>query len=237
MQGATSQRTIFLIEDHGVLRAGLRRLLEAQTTHLVRASGSGTEFFSELARGPVDLLVLDLHMGAASGLELLRHICKRYPALPVLAFTRGAEAQMAQRAYRAGAAGFLSGRATEADFFGAVQTILRGELYVDTLTARELAAAWHAEEASLHRLSDREFEVFRLIGSGQAVSGVAKRLGISVKTASAHRSSILRKLGLASNMELIRRALSEGIVAAENPLEPADGLPLDQRATPRKNPD
>jgi DNA-binding NarL/FixJ family response regulator len=161
-----------------------------------------------------DVVVLDLNMPGGSGLELLGELRRESPSVRVLVLTVSQENQYAVRAIRAGAAGFLTKESAPEKLIEAVRKIAAGGRYVSPELGETLASlvAGEAEGAPHERLSDREFEVFKMLASGRTVSQVAQELGLSVKTVSTHRTRILKKMEMNTNAELTHYAVKSHIV-------------------------
>ncbi len=204
---------ILLVDDHAVVRRGVRAILEDQLHGAnVSEAGSGDEALAALAQ-PFDAVVLDLSMPGRSGIDLLAEIKHRWPKLPVLIMSLHAEEHFAVRALRAGASGYLTKAAAPEALVEAVQKVTRGGRYVSGAVAERLAADLGGRPPVPHeRLSDREFEVMRGIADGKTVSEIALRMHLSVKTVSTYRTRLLDKMGMASNAELTRYAIENGLV-------------------------
>lgn len=204
---------ILLVDDHAVVRLGIRAILEDGLDGAeVSEAGSGDEALAALAR-PFDAVVLDLSMPGRSGIDLLGEIVHRWPKLPVLIMSLHPEEHFAVRALRAGAAGYLTKAAAPEALIDAVQKVTHGGKYISQAVAERLASDLGARTAVPHeRLSDREFEVMRGIAEGNSVSEIATRMHLSVKTVSTYRARLLEKMGMESNAELTRYALQNGLV-------------------------
>jgi len=204
---------ILLVDDHAVVRRGVRAILEDQVPpYGVAEASSGDEALAALVQ-PVDAVVLDLSMPGRSGIDLLAEIKHRYPKLPVLIMSLHGEEQFAVRALRAGASGYLTKAAAPEQLVAAIQRIVRGGRYISESLADRLAAdAGGAAGAPHERLSDREFDVMRGIASGSSVGVIASNMHLSVKTISTYRARLLDKMGMTSNAELTRYALEHGLV-------------------------
>jgi DNA-binding NarL/FixJ family response regulator len=162
-----------------------------------------------------DIVVLDLALGASSGLEVLQELKKLRPKLPVLILSMYAEEQYARRAFKAGASGYITKDCTRAELVGAVTTVLHGRKYVSPTLAELLIIDLERGTAQpLHEtLSTREFEVMCLIASGKTVSEIANILALSVKTISTYRARILEKMGLKTNAAITHYALQNKLVS------------------------
>jgi DNA-binding NarL/FixJ family response regulator len=207
---------VLLVDDHAVVRRGMRAILEDHLPGVVVGEvGDGDAALVALVDpDPYDVVVLDLTMPGRSGIDLLAEIKHRHPKLPVLIMSLHGEEQFAMRALRAGAAGYLTKAAAPEQLVTALGRIVRGGRYVSEALAERLAADIAAPTvgAPHERLSDREFEVMRGIASGQSVSEIALQLKLSVKTVSTYRTRLLEKMGMSTNAELTRYALQNGLV-------------------------
>jgi DNA-binding NarL/FixJ family response regulator len=204
-------------DDHPIVRAGLVGLISAQSDmeHPGEA-GTAAEVLARTRDEHWDLVILDLNLPDASGLDVLRRIRRERPALPVLILSAHAEEQFAVRTLRAGASGYLNKQQAPEELVVAIRRVLAGRRYVSGALAERLAAALDpaaaADRDPHESLSDREFQVLRLLGRGSAVSGIAKELHLSVKTVSTYRARLLEKLGLDSTAELVAYAIRNGLV-------------------------
>jgi two-component system invasion response regulator UvrY len=160
-----------------------------------------------------DLVILDLSLGSASGLDVLKQIKAEWPAVPVLMLSMHAEDQYAVRCLRAGAAGYLTKDQAPEDAMRAVRRVLSGRRYVSEELAEQLANdAAHGSSRQPHeRLSDREYQVFLALAAGTSVTEIARALNLSVKTVSTHRTHILQKMGLHTNADLVRYAIENNM--------------------------
>jgi len=205
---------VLLVDDHAVVRRGVRAILEDHFGGVVvDEAGNGDDALNALAN-PYDAIVLDLSMPGRDGFDLLAEVKHRAPKIPVLIMSLHSEDQFAMRALRAGASGYLTKSAAPEQLVAAVSKIMRGGRYVsETLADRLAAGASGAPLDSPHeRLSDREFDVMRGIASGSSVSEIAAQMHLSVKTVSTYRARLLEKMGMSSNAELTRYALEHGLV-------------------------
>jgi two-component system invasion response regulator UvrY len=205
---------VLLVDDHAVVRAGIRAILEDRFgTLAVTETGSGDGALSALV-APFDIVILDLSMPGRSGIDLLAEIKHRHPELPVLIVSLHAEEQFAVRALRAGAAGYVMKSSASEQLVAAFERVVRGGRYVSEALAERLAAQVSGGGGATphERLSDREFEVMRGIASGEAVGEIASRMNLSVKTISTYRARLLEKMGMSTNAELVRYAIENGLV-------------------------
>lgn len=203
---------VLIADDHTLLREGLRQLLVA--TDDIRVEGeaaNGDEALALVKAHHYDLAVLDMSMPGLSGIELIKRVRLEKPQLRVLILSMHGEAQYAARALRAGASGYVTKDAASAQLVGAIRKIAAGGVHISDAAAAQLVAAQggaSAGAAAPHtRLSNREFEVFRLLVQGIGPTGIADRLHLSVKTVSTHKTRILEKMGMESTADLVRYAV------------------------------
>jgi DNA-binding NarL/FixJ family response regulator len=201
-----------LVDDHAVVRSGYRRLIELEDDLAVTAEFVDAESTYAALAGPgpcpVDLLVLDLSLPGQSGLELLRHLTLRLPALPVLVFTMHASDALVQQCLRAGASGFVTKSSEPATLLDALRRIARGEIALSDDVA---PAAAGASPPRHDTLSVREFDIFQRLVGGHDVDRIAQTLRLSAKTVSNYQTEIRRKLGVGNAVELVRYAREHGI--------------------------
>ncbi len=205
---------VLLVDDHEVVRKGIRAILEDRCSPIdIAEAGTGEVALQKLAE-VFDAVILDLSMPGRSGIDLLAEIKHRHARLPVLILSLHGEEQFAVRALRAGAAGYLTKAAAPDQLVTAFEKIVRGGRYVsETLAERLAATAGGDGTAAPHdRLSNRKFEVMRGIASGESVGEIAARMHLSVKTVSTYRTRLLEKMGMETNSELTRYALQNGLV-------------------------
>ncbi|HNQ24759.1 MAG TPA: response regulator transcription factor [Phycisphaerae bacterium] len=206
---------VVVADDHAVVREGMKRIIEGAGDMSVAAEAAdGEMLLRRVAAVPCDVVVMDLAMPGMSGLEVLRELRRRQPRLPVLILTMHPADQYAVRTLREGAAGFLHKGDSPGELVEAIRTVVGGQRYISRPVAESLASHVDAtREAVPHeRLSNREFQVLRLIASGKRLSEIAVELSLSIKTVSTFRRRLLEKLGLTRNAELVRYALEHGIV-------------------------
>jgi two-component system response regulator NreC len=208
---------VVLVDDHAILRSGLRRVLDAEPDIEVVGEAESVEraIFETLANKP-DVIVMDVVMPGKSGIEGMPSVMQAAPDARVLMLSMQDDPQYVREAFAAGAAGYVLKEAVDTEVVGAVRAVAAGEQYVHpALGARLVAAA--AEErrrAEADPLSEREREVLRLLALGHTNQEIAKLLYISVRTAETHRAHIMQKLRLSSRAELVRYALDNGLIDA-----------------------
>lgn len=207
------KRRVLVVEDHPIFRLGLRELLDQEEDLEVCAEASDIpEALAELAREVPDVVIADLSLKGRSGLDLIREVRERHSGVPILVVSMYDEALYAERALAAGARGYVMKQETSESIVQAVRTVLQGRLYLNERTMADLVAKHvrpdaAADRSPLERLTDRELEVFRLIGEGQTTGEIADRLCLSAKTIGTYRERIKEKLGLRTSAELILHAM------------------------------
>ena len=197
---------IAIADDHAIVRKGLRQIL-AETNDLAVTGEAATadELLTLLRAHPFDVVVLDLTLGERDGIDLLKIIKSEFPRLHVLILSMHAEDLFALRALRAGACGYIQKERAPEEILSAIRRIAAGQRYVSPALAERITndlVRGH-EKLPHERLSDREFEVLRLLGGGKSVTEIANALNLSVKTVSTHRSRILEKTGLRNNADIV----------------------------------
>jgi DNA-binding NarL/FixJ family response regulator len=204
-------RQVLVVEDHAIVRAGIRRLLDERGDIEVREAATGEIALTEITSREFALVVLDLNLPGLAGLELLRRIVRLAPGLPVLVFSQHTEAIYATRALETGARGFVSKNAKPEELHDAVDTILNGGVAIEKDVAAEMAAHELAEDAYLRPLTERDLEILRLLSAGDSLSEIADKLGIAYKTVANTLGRIKEKLGVGQTSELIRIAVGRGL--------------------------
>ena len=211
---------LLLVDDHTIVREGLKRVLEMTGDGFVVAeASSGFQALDALGRSTFALAIVDLSMPGMNGLDLIRRIRSEHPGVAVLVLSMHAEEQYAMRSFRAGASGYLTKDSAAEELVRAVRKIAAGGTYVSTSLAERVVRQLNgADAAPRHaRLSDRELEVLRRIVSGERLTDIARALHLSVKTISTHKTRILEKLEIASTAGLVRYGLEHGLGDAAAP--------------------
>jgi two-component system, NarL family, invasion response regulator UvrY len=206
---------VLLADDHGVVREGIRRLLEERNGFTVVAeAGTVPDLLAELRKTPIDVLILDIGMPGPGIVETLRQIKAIQPRARALVLTAYPETDYAVRVLRAGAAGYLTKDRSLEQLIDAIRRVHRGGMYVSPSLGEELAARLgSAEREPTHgELSDREFQVLRGLAEGEALKSIAQRLAVSPKTVTTYRTRIFQKLSLRTNAELVRYAIEHGLL-------------------------
>lgn len=206
---------VLLVDDHAVVRRGLREILEGEFTGAkFGEAGDAAEAHKALRDHDWDVVVLDITMPGRNGLDVLKDLKSTHPDLPALVLSMHPEEQYAIRALQNGAAGYLTKETAPEELVEAIRKVLAGGRYISASLAEDLAFRLKAGlKGQLHEaLSDREYEVMRLLASGETVSQIAAELSLSVKTISTYRTRILDKMGMTTNVELTRYAMDKGLL-------------------------
>lgn len=224
----TSQPTpglrVLLVDDHTIVREGLKRILDA--THegwIIKEESSGFRALDNLRHAPCDLAVVDLSMPGMSGLELIRRIRAEFTQLPVLVLSMHAEEEYALRAFKAGANGYVTKDSASDELVAAARKVARGGTYVTTSMAERVVQQLNGSvDVPRHaKLSERELEVLRRIVAGQRSGEIAEALHLSAKTISTHKTRIMDKLQAPSTAALVRYGMQHGMLPDD--AGPADG--------------
>jgi DNA-binding NarL/FixJ family response regulator len=206
---------ILIADDHAVVRRGLKEILaEALPSVEFSEAGNGDEVLSHLGKTPISLLVLDISMPGRSGMDVLRDVKHTYPRMPVIILSCQPEEQYAVRCLRAGAAAYINKESAPEELAMATRKILSGGHYVSASLAEKLVANLDEDAGKpLHELlSDREFEVMKMIAAGVPLTEIGERLHVSVKTISTYRARIMEKMQMKSNAELTRYAMTHSLI-------------------------
>jgi two-component system, NarL family, invasion response regulator UvrY len=205
---------IMLVDDHPIVRRGLRDILiDAFAGATIHEVGSGREAIASLQLHSWSVMILDLSLPDCSGLDVLKRVRELRPRLPILILSMHSADQFARRAIAAGASGYLTKDAADAELVTAVSKLTRGGKYFGAEVLERVALALHPdrEDRPHERLSDREYQVLRMIGSGKTVSEIATELSLSVKTVSTYRARVLEKMKMRTNAELTYYAVRHGL--------------------------
>lgn len=201
---------LLIADDHQIVRDGLKRILAATADLQVAAeAASGDEALALVRANDYDLVLLDLSMPGLSGMDLVKRLRIERPKLKLLVLSMHGEHQYAARSLRAGASGYLTKDSAAEQLVGAIRKIAAGGVHVSDAAAASLVSTGKEPHEAL---SDREFEVLRLLVAGQGPTEIAGQLHLSVKTVSTHKTRILQKLNLGSTAELVRYALEHKLV-------------------------
>ncbi len=210
---ASSKAKVLLVDDHPILRESFGQLINLeQDLEVCGQAGNPTTALAEVAAMKPDLVVVDIELNGASGIELIKRMKSLYPRLQVLALSVHDETLYAERAMRAGAQGYVMKRASIDEVMTAIRCVLRGERYLSAKMQQHLLDRFSGSQRDrgighLNRLTDRELEVFQLIGNGARTREIAEYLDISVKTVETYRGKIIEKLSLRDGLELVRYAV------------------------------
>lgn len=208
---------ILIADDHTVVRKGLRQILqESFPSACIEEVGDAESLVKEALLDQWDVVITDLSMPGRSGLDALHQIKQQLPKLPVLVLSIHPEEQYAIRVLKAGAAGYLSKDMASEELVGAVQRVLLGKKYISPSVAEKLASTLDLDDDRLPHelLSDREFDVLKLIAVGRSITEIGQMLSLSPTTISTYRARILSKLAVKTNADLILYALEHRLVAS-----------------------
>ncbi len=195
---------ILLVEDHGVVREGVRRLLSLHFELTVFEAETGAKALESYLTNKPDLVILDLNLEGAGGLEFLRRILAFDSSARMIIFSMHAEPAFAARALKAGARGYVSKSAPVDELVAAVRKVSEGGIYVDRDIAMQLAANPASTDDPLQTLNTREIEILRLLGQGKSLTAIAESLGVAYKTVANNCSQMKVKLGVERTADLIR---------------------------------
>lgn len=232
MKQASTGRSlrVLIVDDHAILREGLRRILEATKEAMtISEASSGFQALELLRQDPSDLAIVDLSMPGMNGLDLIRRLKSDYPTMAVLVLSMHAEEEYALRAFKAGANGYVTKDSATTALVTAVRKVAAGGAYVTpSLAERVVQSLNGAVDVPRHaHLSDREVEVLRRIVAGQRLTEIAEHLHLSVKTISTHKTRIQEKLQLPSTAALIRYGMEHGLQFQDNGAAPLPGAATD----------
>jgi two-component system, NarL family, invasion response regulator UvrY len=206
---------ILIVDDHAILRRGLKEILEREFHDVsIAEAGTAEQALTQLDSENWDLVILDITMPGRSGVDVLRNLKALRPKIPVLVLSMHPEDQYGKRVLKAGASGYMNKESAPEELIKAVRKLLSGGRYVSPTLAETLAVDLGRDDGTPahERLSDREFEVLRKMASGKTVGQIAQELHLSVPTVSTYRARILEKMGMSNTAELIRYALSHHLV-------------------------
>lgn len=214
---STRKRSILLIDDHPIVRQGLAQLINQEPDlHVSAEAASAREALEQMDKAIPDIAIVDISLDDRSGIELIKDLRAKDPNLPVLALSMHDESLYAERALRAGAKGYIMKQEATEQVMTAIRKVLDNQIYVSERMASRLldqfvSAKPGEEESPLGRLSDRELEIFSMIGRGLGTREIATKLFLSIKTVEAHREHIKEKLKLRSGTELMRMAVQHAL--------------------------
>lgn len=215
---------IIIVDDHDILRAGLKHILaETGDIAVTAEAGNGNEALAKVRTGAWDAMVLDMSMPGRSGIELIKLLKQECPKLPILILSMHREDIYAVRAFKAGASGYLCKDNAEAQLAQAIRKVVGGGLFISPAVAEKIAVGMLqgvSAEAPHAQLSDREYQIFQHIVAGEGLTEIARQLNLSVKTVSTYKTRILEKLHLGNATELVRYAVRHDLIS-----EQAEGSP------------
>jgi DNA-binding NarL/FixJ family response regulator len=206
---------VLIADDHAIIRDGLRKILaDTYDLEVMGEAANGSAVMEQVRARDWDLLVLDISMPGRNGLELIKLVKAERPKLPVLIFSMHPEEQYAVRAIRAGASGYISKEGDTDMLLPAMRKVVAGGMYISPKVAELLAGDISPQSQNLPHtlLTDREFEVFRHIVRGEALTAIADELSLSVKTVSTHKTHILAKMNMSTQVDLVRYAIDQNLI-------------------------
>ena len=206
--------TIVLVDDHAVVRAGVRRLLEQEPLfEVIGEAESGEKAYQILAELKPDVMVMDLSMPGMGGLEAIRRILMRYEKAKILVLSMHEDLSFANQALKLGAKGYLTKNTLADDLVKSIETVTQGDVFLSDEIAKKMAMqSISGNQDPVHELSAREFEIFRLLAEGLDIDTIASTLNISSKTVSNYQTMIKQKLDINTPIELIRYAIKVGVI-------------------------
>ena len=207
---------ILLIDDHEIMREGLKRILKSEFSSAeITDASDAKDLLAEITNTDFDIIISDLSMPGRSGLDVVKQVKQTNPKIPVLILSMHPEEQYAIRALKAGASGYLNKSSSSAELVNAVHKILSGRKYISPEIAEKLLeeGLYPNNEALPHQLlSDRELHIFKLIAEGKSITDIGEQLSLGVTTVSTHRSRILTKMNMKSNADLTRYAIQNDLI-------------------------
>ena len=206
--------TIVLVDDHAVVRAGVRRLLEQEPLfEVIGEAESGEKAYQIFGELQPDVMVMDLSMPGMGGLESIRRILMRYEKAKILVLSMHEDLSFANQALKLGAKGYLTKNTLADDLVKSIETVSQGDVFLSDEIAKKMAMqSISGNQDPVHELSAREFEIFRLLAEGFDIDAIASTLNISSKTVSNYQTMIKQKLNINTPIELIRYAIKVGVI-------------------------
>jgi two-component system invasion response regulator UvrY len=202
---------VLVVDDHAVVRGGLRRLLVTLPNVEIFDAATGREALSFVQRQQPDLILLDLHLPGIGGIELLRRLIGMSPDVRILVFSMHAETMYAARALQAGARGYVSKNASPEELQIALRRVIDGGRYVEREIAQELALHGPVDADPWNRLTERDLEILRLLSEGRSLAQIAAAIGVSYKTVANICTQIKAKLGVTRTADLVRLSIEMGV--------------------------
>ena len=208
------QNRVMLVDDHAVVRSGIRRLLEHESGFVIVAEAeSGERAYQLYGQHAPDVVVMDLSMPGMGGMEAIRRLVARYPEAKLLVLSMHENAAFANQALKAGAKGYLAKNSLAEELVGALESVVKGRTFISADIAKKIALqSLRADPEPIHALTAREFEIFRLLAEGRENDEIALALNISGKTVANYQTSIKQKLGISSPVDLVRMAIRHGLI-------------------------
>jgi two-component system, NarL family, invasion response regulator UvrY len=204
---------ILIADDHPIVRRGLKEILSDDPgIAMVGEAESSSEVIELVRTHHWDAVVLDITMPGRGGLDTLKELKRLHPELPVLMLSMHSEDQFAMRAFKAGAAGYMTKESAPNELITAIRKITKGGKYVSATFAEKLVSIMGAEPPSQDSLSAREYQVMLMIASGNTLSQIAEEMNLSIKTISTYRTRILEKMKMQNNAEITYYAIKNGLV-------------------------
>ena len=206
--------TIVLVDDHAVVRAGVRRLLEQEPLfEVIGEAESGEKAYQIFGELKPDVMVMDLSMPGMGGLESIRRILMRYEKAKILVLSMHEDLSFANQALKLGAKGYLTKNTLADDLVKSIETVTQGDIFLSDEIAKKMAMqSISGNQDPVHELSAREFEIFRLLAEGLNIDAIASTLNVSSKTVSNYQTMIKQKLNINTPIELIRYAIKVGVI-------------------------
>jgi len=206
--------TIVLVDDHAVVRAGVRRLLEQEPLfEVIGEAESGEKAYQIFGELKPDVMVMDLSMPGMGGLEAIRRILMRYEKAKILVLSMHEDLSFANQALKLGAKGYLTKNTLADDLVKSIETVTQGDVFLSDEIAKKMAMqSISGNQDPVHELSAREFEIFRFLAEGLDIEAIASTLNISSKTVSNYQTMIKQKLNINTPIELIRYAIKVGVI-------------------------
>lgn len=202
---------VLVVDDHAVVRDGLRRLLVVLPDVEIFDAATGREALTFVQRQSPDLILLDLHLPGIGGIALLRRLLLISPAVRILVFSMHAETMYAARALQAGARGYVSKNASPEELQIALQRVIDGGRYVEREIAQELAVHGPVDADPWNKLTERDLEILRLLSEGRSLAQIAAVIGVSYKTVANVCTQIKAKLGVTRTADLVRLSIEMGV--------------------------
>jgi DNA-binding NarL/FixJ family response regulator len=206
---------ILIVDDHELIREGLKKVLvKHPEMNVVGEAGDSIELYDQLKRIQVDIIIMDISLPGRSGLDIVNDLKKSYPEIKILILSMHPEDRFAVRALKAGAAGYLTKQSAAQELVKAIKKVMSGGKYITPALAEQLALEIEtpSDKPAHELLSNREFEIMRMIGFGKSVGEIGGELSLSVNTITSYRARIMEKMKMKTNAELIRYAIQHQLV-------------------------